>query len=758
MVGEGSGERMLHSSSSMPHHHSANLNLSPSAVISTAASDPVLAARSGAPRALAGLFADFLACVLVDAPVVKGALKGSLDARGKPYGYIKWGWNILNVPAATSTGSTSLQLLIDLSLSMATVTPRAGIQPSTSGDQGKAGTASAGAAATTPTHAKQSPRPLSPQSKNTNRGQNKEEDSRTHNETAALAAWQALQLEKVQNYSAASPKFQPQLDLVPHFEPFYFGCDPRHFASLHYPDEPERSMLLQRPVSRPQWESYPRLTHTFYKYQLSLDSHKRRSTIQCRAAPLYISFSLGDCAHTELSAAIFKGPIVQQVPSDMNNPTNPSALGKGYVYSQRSEAEGKVTFTIMAPDVGVYTIAFGARRVNDDPQEVGACNTPFELVAIFQAQINFVALNEPILPHQHLTAATLKLVEPRDHKIVVGKQKFIVVPTTARVLSVAVINKAFRHSSQNANVVAVGPNSAIPVMPLPTFAPPPPSAGKLSPKKAPGSAREGGKRLPTPTGGPEANQSVSVAPPAPVAVLPSNVHITILELNTATCAFEGDVDALQGDAEIWALLGDPHCISNTLAHNSSKIVGMAGPSGSGSGLATIVPKERSGSLLPPIARQLSDARPTSPSAANAAQQLQQLQQAAMADMAAAVAKAYPNSTVIATLPSEVLAMMPTEEPVDVRNGSSGRIKAVFVQAISDIQVVKRIMPKEQLLNEGRGVIQPVMAEGTRLVDDLPYAYRLISGSTAEGRRRTSEADTFIGMPLNPVGTYFADRH
>jgi hypothetical protein len=122
------------------------------------------------------------------------------------------------------------------------------------------------------------------------------------------------------------------------FEPAYFFSDPRHFATLHYPDTQSHLLLAppreqtdpsrsrsdsgasspasrhhHRLVTRAQWEAYPRLTHVATSMGVALESHARRATFAAKGCPVYMSVILGNATSTEVQVTVFRGPLAQVV-------------------------------------------------------------------------------------------------------------------------------------------------------------------------------------------------------------------------------------------------------------------------------------------------------------------------------------------------------------------------------------------------------------------------------------------------------------
>lgn len=743
----------------------------------------VLDLRKGDPRKLATLFSEMLQLAGVESTNVKGSLKGVLDSKGKPSGFIsKWGWNMVSIPypsnaselfpysdlpfaandaekvsaldtltkiniknadltvhlqrAASSSNShrPKMSLLIDVSLSLAHVGPRIINNPSIDKKPD--------AASNSVTSAPVSPRDGKGQSKSSGQKSNTQqgsaaspgstvetEEQLVEKRQQLLKAAQAKSWEaQHEHYSATNPAFTHHFDLSTHYEPFYFGCDPRMFVSLHYPEDAQKdALLLERPVSKPMWESYPRLDHSFYKYGLLLDSHRRKSQLIVKSAPFYVSFLLQDPAHVEMSATIFQGTLSQLPSSDWNKQPTSRKLGPGFVYSMREERTHRQTFTLMTPDVGQYTVVFGARFVHRDPTSPDVSNDPFDVVAVYNVNVSFVALNEPILPHQHLTPATVKLVEPSSHKILLGPQRFTVVPTSSRVISVAIVNFLEKErddkllvSTSRPHSRAVSSNIQTP-KPLPAL---PPLSTEPPTRKMSVVNKKG--RVSTPA---ESVLSSDFAPPPPKTTQElkeearekflRSANVTVLELNPETACFSGDVKVEQGVCEVWVLVGDPTVIAS----------GPPKPTPS-----TVAAAESAAQKADAAEQRLKSAEKPSTS------------KGSKASKGGKASKVEESTSVVE------VHELPSDEPIEIANGSGGRIRGMFVPAITNLQAVRRILPKEATLNDGKEVIQPVLLEKKRLYGDLPFVFRLLSSgevigapAMAQRRKRRPSANPYTQL-------------
>ncbi|CUI14561.1 Hypothetical protein, putative [Bodo saltans] len=214
-----------------------------------------------------------------------------------------------------------------------------------------------------------------------------------------------------------------------------------------------------------------------------------------------------------------------------------------FVWQQRDEGNsGKVTFSIMMPDVGNYVVAIGGRsnkRMCGSTLPDGAY---FPTVLMYQVLVNFVSVNDPMFPRQHLSPTIVKLLEPLRHKVLGGPQRFAVAPCVPNILAVGVVNRIFKTGAGNAG----GPSSRVDIPAAPST--PTPRAGSSSVNKKPAA---GGKDKQVEAAAPVA------APPKPLAPEIERVQIELLPLNPKLCVFEGTVDLHIGLVELWVFFGDP---------------------------------------------------------------------------------------------------------------------------------------------------------------------------------------------------------
>eukprot|EP00658_Telonema_sp_P-2_P029080 TRINITY_DN22170_c0_g1_i1.p1 TRINITY_DN22170_c0_g1~~TRINITY_DN22170_c0_g1_i1.p1 ORF type:complete len:574 (-),score=109.70 TRINITY_DN22170_c0_g1_i1:229-1950(-) len=477
-----------------------------------------------------------------------------------------------------------------------------------------------------------------------------------------------------------------------------------------------------------------------------LDSHRRKCQFIVKSAPFYISFLLQDPAHVEMTASIYQGTLSQLPSSDWNKLPPGKKLGPGFVYSMREERSHRQTFTLMTPDVGQHTIVFGARHVHKDKNAFDVSNEPFDVVAMYNVSVSFVALNDPILPHQHLSPATIKLVEPSSHKILLGPQRFTVVPTSTRVIGVAVVNyldkekdKQQLASSSNggsrsqSRILDSGAPSSLggqqQQAPKPLQGLPPISQQPAADQRKSSFAKKG--RVNTPV---ESVNSESQAPPQKTTAelreearenLLRTANITLLELNPETATFSGEVKVEQGTCEIWTLIGDPSSIVAGATQKLLSATKLAGgkaalPStiDNTAGAAAALAAEVSAEVNAGRAKNSAGKDPSSKTSSKATNN------ASKQGRGGASAKGGTTDDA-ATSDALQAAQAIVEEPIEITNGSGGAIRGMFVPAITHIHAVRRIMPKEATLNDGKEVIQPVMLEKKRLYADLPFVFRLL---------------------------------
>ena len=572
----------------------------------SSASLVTLVNKSGDAAALAQLFTEMLQAADITCEAVKGTLKGSLDHLAKPVGFLPWAWNIVSLPLPVEssvsvgvknddegTSEPVAKYLIDVALSCAHVNP---------------------------------PRPPPPS------------DSTASSTATANAAGATLSAANTSSV-ASSVKFNELGDYSKVFEPWYYFTNPQHFASLHYPEDVSK-LMLSRVVTRTHWEVYPRLNHIFYKNSIQLDSHKRRTVFTAKSTPIYVSFSLEDPQHTDMSLLVFRGGV----PASLNA-ASPAPIDPRFIWQQRQEAEKRITFCVMTPDVGLYTLVFGARSINNHVAVSEMPQSLFDVACTYQVVVNFVPVNEPMYPRQLVSTAIAKLVEPQNYKLLAGEQHFTVVPTSCNVLAVAVVNRIFKVvAPAQKNQAASGDNANKP---------------QSQDGKKPIGVPKGGKAAPAPVDsnqGPPTGAAATVTAPPKVEIERSTYKL--LQLDPERCVFSGSVTVAVGLIEIWIFFGDP----------TGMVVGK-NSSGGGSNVLDAV-LDRPGS---------AHSTQSNPPAA-------QLQAPGQAPTAA----------------------QPGSNPTSPLKGaaSKGNISGAFHPAVTDIQVVKRIPAKELSLNEGKPLIQP----------------------------------------------------
>lgn len=540
--------------------------------------DTVLISRTADPIQMAHLFAQMCGEAGIECEVVKGTLKGCLDQLGKPFNFVPWAWNI--VKALDPSGNVK-QYLVDLALSTMYVFPYEG-----SGAPGRRiGTPGSGSAANP---SASPPAPSAPPSTST----------------------------------TSSPKYLDLATGTKVFEPFYYFTDPKQFAPLHFPDDFSKS-LLQHMVTKTQWEVAPRLSHEFFALKLRLDSHRRRALFTAKSTPIYVTVFADELKTTDLTCKVYRGQP-SQVDFYASEP-----IDAKYVWQQREEKERRVTFSMMVPDVGYYTIAIGGRS---NPPLGGAqfpqgCYTP--AVLVYQVLINFVSVNETLFPLQHMSPTIAKITEPLNHKVLLGAQRVSVVPMVPNVMAIGVVNRIYKPpGASTVKQEAV----AAPVVDTP----------------------RGGKKPPPKEAKKDTTEVVAAAP---VAVKPSKpeierVTMELLPLNADKAVFEGAVNLQVGLMEIWAFYGDPTSVS----------VGGGAASANSAKPANVEPQ---GEVAAPGALPPAPSPP--PAAAN-------------------VAIASPNAA---------------PKPTTLKPSGT------FLPLVTEIQVVKRIPTKEQTLNDGVSLIQPL---------------------------------------------------
>jgi hypothetical protein len=217
-------------------------------------------------------------------------------------------------------------------------------------------------------------------------------------------------------------------------ETFYFFTAPHAFSYTHFPLE-ARHALLTTPPTRTAWDILPCLKAAYFQFPLRLHSHPRHRLLHVRNTPFYISIKNENPSTTELCCVLYKGTL-RELDEDW---TRCVALGSEWVWLQRQESTMTETFTVMVPDSGYYCAVIGARSIRADPYGALLSSDSFVPVVTYQVMVNFVSVNVPLMPRQHLSPSVCKLLSPLTRQIVAGEQHFVVMPSCANVLSVAVV-------------------------------------------------------------------------------------------------------------------------------------------------------------------------------------------------------------------------------------------------------------------------------------------------------------------------------
>ena len=686
--------------------------------------EAALATRTADAETLAHVVSSLLDKMDVRCDAVKGTLKGILDNLGKPLGALPWGWNVAYVPIEASEDESAAEkwnpdsglpedfshrrsydygtsqrvapktqrFVFDCALAMAYVGPRAGLGGPASNDP-PAGKAE-GNKKENKKEAQQTPR-----------------GGRGGDPAASLDA-------TVVAPSVPTTLFSQPPDYSPHFEPFYFYTDPREFAALHFPED-STNQILAKPIGRTSWEIYPRLSHDFYLNKLDLDSHRRRAWLTVKRTPLYISFLLNDTRHVDLILAVYKGTAASV-------DENSTPLDSKFVWSTREEKEGRQTFSVMLPDVGMYTMMLGARHV--DPDTDWAAAPSYRLVCQYQTQVNFVPTNETMFPKQHLTPAVCKWLGPIGHKLVVGANQLAIVPTNPRVHAVAVVNKVYKPvakviekpNSLGGGILAGTANESSPTKP-PSH-PNTPGEGAKRPGK-------GGKVDPGKDTNPAASKN-----PQPEEPVIERTEVHLLPLNTEKGVFEGMVTLEIGLVEFWVLL-DPIRQSVVKAGNTTTLGDPMALFGKYLGSS---PKYQ----LPPPKDGGEGHRSRTPNGTRTGN--------------SPLPPQIPTGFHLQASPGASTAADGQDGQNSPRAGgasSTAENLGVFIPFVTQIHCVKRIPAKEMNVNEGEPLVKPAILNWQ---EDRPFIFRLLNGTSVDGRKWDDEAGkaAFLSKPLHQVGGYF----
>ncbi|EKF38663.1 hypothetical protein MOQ_001127 [Trypanosoma cruzi marinkellei] len=219
-------------------------------------------------------------------------------------------------------------------------------------------------------------------------------------------------------------------------ESFYFNTHPQEFCFTHLPKESQNTLLLN-PPRKTLWEGAPCLTHTFFRFPLALQSHRRRCLFTVRSTPFYISLVNEKPERTELSCFIYKGTL-EALPEDLSTAT---PLGPQWVWHQREEATNSETFTIMVPEAGHHSVVVGARTIRQNPFTAVVSEELFVPVVAYQVLVTFVPHQLPQFPRQYFTPSVCKLLAPLTPHVPEGSTNFVVMPSCPNVAGVAVVSK-----------------------------------------------------------------------------------------------------------------------------------------------------------------------------------------------------------------------------------------------------------------------------------------------------------------------------
>ncbi|KEG13927.1 hypothetical protein DQ04_00711050 [Trypanosoma grayi] len=369
----------------------ANQNTAPAEVIDTI----VLAVRqrTADPQTIARLYQKCLYLAGVECNVVEGHVRGRA-----PEEVVEWAWNIVLIP---QENNTTLEYLVDVSLSAHTGPLRGVARGKDTVEEVES---------LKPPALKE---PVPAKSKRTAPVE-EEKPKRSFFDGPVLAACGSEEGKRM--------------------ESFYFATHPQRFCATHFPRE-GRYTLLTSPPRKVVWEGAPCLTHTFFRFPLALASHRRRCAMTVRSTPFHISLINEQPGRTELCCVVYKGAL-EDLPEVYSMAT---PLGPQWSWHQREESTGCETFTIMVPEIGYYSVIFGARGIRSDPFSAAISEEPFVPVVAYQVLVTFVPHQVPQLPRQHLSPSICKLLSPLTHQVAEGTARFVVMPSCANVAGVAVV-------------------------------------------------------------------------------------------------------------------------------------------------------------------------------------------------------------------------------------------------------------------------------------------------------------------------------
>ncbi|KAF8288509.1 hypothetical protein TcYC6_0034900 [Trypanosoma cruzi] len=359
--------------------------------------DPLEAAmrkRTADPLILARLYQKCLYWAQVESKVVEGYVRGRA-----PEEVMEWAWNIVCIPQGENSMT---RYLVDVALSAYTGPLRYTTRNKDVVEEAEAG--------------------REPSSKDLPSVKSKR-----------LAV---PQKEKPKQNVLDGPILASSVSAEKCMESFYFNTKPQEFCFTHLPKESHNTLLLN-PPRKSLWEGAPCLTHTFFRFPLALQSHRRRCLFTVRSTPFYISLVNEKPERTELSCFIYKGTL-EALPEDLSTAT---PLGPQWVWHQREEATNSETFTIMVPEAGYHSVVVGARTIRKDPFTAVVSEELFVPVVAYQVLVTFVPHQLPQFPRQYFTPSVCKLLAPLTPHVPEGSTHFLVMPSCPNVAGVAIVSK-----------------------------------------------------------------------------------------------------------------------------------------------------------------------------------------------------------------------------------------------------------------------------------------------------------------------------
>ncbi|CBH11072.1 hypothetical protein, conserved [Trypanosoma brucei gambiense DAL972] len=353
--------------------------------------EEVLAQRRATCIGMAQIYQKFLQLAGIKGEVVEGFLR-----RRPPGKSIEWAWNLVQIPV---DDDPPLSYLVDVMLSAHSGQCLSVNRP---GDA----------------------------SEDVPKGKPNQQGESTGRKGRAAPAQQATPQRSI----LEGPLLAPFCSQVKRMEDFYFNTHPEKFFSTHFPKRARHS-LLQTPKRKTVWEGEPLMTHDFFRFPLALDPSGRRCSSITRSTPFYIKLFNEDPEHFELCCVLFRGTLME-LPDNCSSAT---ALGPRWVWHQREESSMSETFTLMVPESGYYCMVIGARAIRKDPFSDLISEEPFVPVVAYQALVTFVANPTPQIPCQYFSPSICKLLEPLRYQVKEGLTRFIVMPSCANVVAVAVV-------------------------------------------------------------------------------------------------------------------------------------------------------------------------------------------------------------------------------------------------------------------------------------------------------------------------------